>query len=359
MTSHKIAVYPGDGIGPDVIDQALRVLEQVQKLRGGDFKLEFTRFDWGADYHARHGVVAPPDFLDTLAKFDAIFLGALGLPAKVPDHITLEPLVKLRQKFDQYACVRPAKLYPGVKSALANPGEIDMIVVRENSEGEYFSCGGRFKQGGDDEVAIQTSVHSHRGVERVLRFGFELARKRRRRLTMITKSNALKFGMVMWDEILEKVAPQFPDVQSDRMHVDAAAMDMVRRPGRFDVVVASNLFGDILTDLSASIVGGLGLAPSANLNPQRTFPSMFEPVHGSAPDIIGKGIANPAAAILAAAMMLDWLGHAEAATMIQNAVERTLKSGQTTPDLGGKCTTTTMTDRIIEQLSDASRGASS
>ena len=359
MTSHKIAVYPGDGIGPDVIDQAHRVLEQVQKRRG-DFKLEYTRFDWGADYHARHGVVAPADFLDTLAKFDAIFLGALGLPAKVPDHVTLEPLVKLRQKFDQYACVRPAKLYAGVKSALANPGEIDMVVVRENSEGEYFSCGGRFKQGNDDEVAIQTSVHSRRGVERVLRFGFELARKRRRKLTMITKSNALKFGMVMWDEILEKVAPQYPDVQSDKMHVDAASMDMVRRPSRFDVVVASNLFGDILTDLSASIVGGLGLAPSANLNPQRTFPSMFEPVHGSAPDIIGKGIANPAATVLAAAMMLDWLGHAASASMIQDAVERTLRAGQTTPDLGGKLTTSQMTDRIIENLDDrSSTGASS
>jgi tartrate dehydrogenase/decarboxylase/D-malate dehydrogenase len=241
-----------------------------------------------------------------------------------------------------------------VKSALAHPGEIDMVVVRENSEGEYFSCGGRFKQATDDEVAIQTSVHSRRGVERILRFGFELARKRRRKLTMITKSNALKFGMVMWDEILEQVAPQYPDVQADRMHVDAAAMDMVRRPARFDVVVASNLFGDILTDLSASIVGGLGLAPSANLNPQRIHPSMFEPVHGSAPDITGKGIANPAATILAAAMMLDWLGHTRAASMIQNAVERALRSGETTPDLGGKLTTATMTDRIIDHLQDGS-----
>jgi tartrate dehydrogenase/decarboxylase/D-malate dehydrogenase len=357
MTSHKIAVYPGDGIGADVVDQALRVLERVQKLHG-KFKLELTTFDWGADYYARHGVCAPVDFLDTLAKFDAIFLGALGLPAKVPDHITLEPIVRLRQKFDQYACVRPAKLFPGVKSALANPGEIDMVVIRENSEGEYFSCGGRFKPGVDDEVAVQTAVHSRRGVERVLRFGFELARKRRRKLTMITKSNALKFGMVMWDEILEKIAPQYPDVESDKLHVDAASMDMVRRPAKFDVLVASNLFGDILTDLTASIVGGLGLAPSANLNPQRTFPSMFEPVHGSAPDIIGKGIANQAATILAAAMMIDWLGHADAATMIQRAVERAIKAGQTTPDLGGKCTTSQMTDRIIEQLDGAATGAS-
>jgi tartrate dehydrogenase/decarboxylase/D-malate dehydrogenase len=229
-----------------------------------------------------------------------------------------------------------------------------MVVIRENSEGEYFSCGGRFKAGEQDEVAIQTAVHSRRGVERILRFGFELAQKRRRRLTMITKSNAMKFSMVLWDEVLEQLRPQFADVQADKMHVDAAAMDFVRRPGRFDVVVASNLFGDILTDLSAAIVGGLGLAPSANLNPQRTFPSMFEPVHGSAPDIIGKNIANPGAAILSAAMMLDWLGHAAAADVIRRALERTLRLGQTTPDLGGNLTTTQMADRVIEQLGESS-----
>ena len=353
MTVNRVAIYPGDGIGPAVVDEAMRVVDAVQRRRG-DFKIEATRFDWGADYHERHGVVVPPDFLEQLRGFDAIFLGALGDPRRLPDHITLEPLVRLRQAFDQYACVRPAKLYAGVKSALANPGEIDMIVVRENSEGEYFSCGGRFKQGGDDEVAIQTAVHSRRGIERVLRFGFELAMKRRRRLTMITKSNAMKFSMVLWDDVLERLAPQFPQVQADRMHVDAASMDFVRRPARFDVIVASNLFGDILTDLSASIVGGLGLAPSANLNPQRTFPSMFEPVHGSAPDIIGKGIANPGAAILSAAMMLDWLGHGGAAAMIQAAVERAVRRRDTTPDLGGTCTTTQMADRVIEHLGESS-----
>src|SRR5688572_5686551 len=213
MTVYRIAIYPGDGIGPQVVDEAMRVLQRVQALRG-DFQLQPTTFDWGADYHAKHGVVAPPDYLDILRGFDAIFLGALGDPRKLPDHVTLEPLVKLRQTFDQYACVRPAKLYAGVKSALANPGEIDMIVVRENSEGEYFSCGARFKPGESEEVAIQTAVHSRRGVERILRFGFELARKRRRRMTMITKSNALKYGMVMWDEVLDLVAPQYPDVQA-------------------------------------------------------------------------------------------------------------------------------------------------
>lgn len=351
MITHRIALYPGDGIGPEVLDQAIRVLERVQQL-GREFELHFTRFDWGAEHHARHGRVAPDDYLDVLRPFDAIFLGAVGLPARLPDHVTLEPLVRLRQSFDQYACVRPAKHFAGVRSALANPGEIDLVVVRENSEGEYFSCGGRFKPGHDAEVAIQTAVHTRTGVTRILHFAFELAQKRRRRLTMITKSNALRFSMVMWDEILETIRPEYPMVEAERVHVDAAAMDFVRRPERFDVVVASNLFGDILTDLSAAIVGGLGLAPSANLNPERKFPSMFEPVHGSAPDIIGKGIANPTAAILSAAMMLDWLGHDAAAATIRSAVERTLKAGETTPDLGGTLSTIQMTDRILHHLDE-------
>jgi tartrate dehydrogenase/decarboxylase / D-malate dehydrogenase len=351
MTTFRIALYPGDGIGTEVLDEALRVLDAVS--RRAQFSLATTRFDWGADYHARHREVVPPDYLDTLRGFDAILLGALGLPEKLPDHITLEPLVKIRQRFDQYACVRPAKLFAGVKPVLAAGGEIDMIVLRENSEGEYFSCGGRFKPGEAEEVAIQTAVHTRTGVERILRFGFELAGKRRRRLTMITKSNAMRYSMVMWDEILEKVRGEYPNIETNRMHVDAAAMDFVRRPGRFDVVVASNLFGDILTDLSAAIVGGLGLAPSANINPSRAFPSMFEPVHGSAPDIMGKGIANPAAAILSAAMMLDWLGQPAAAEMIRRAVAAAVRRGETTPDLGGKLTTTQMTDRVLKHV-DAS-----
>jgi len=348
MKRFRIALYPGDGIGPEVVDQALRVLERVASRC--DFSLETTRFDWGADYHSRHGVVAPSDFLEKLRPFDAIFLGALGLPSQLPDHITLEPLVKLRQRFDQFACVRPAKLFPGVKPVLANAGEIDMVVIRENSEGEYFSCGGRFKQGEPEEVAIQTAVHTRVGVERILRFGFDLASKRRKRLTMVTKSNAMRYSMVMWDDILEKLRPEYPNIEADRMHVDATAMDFVRRPGRFDVVVASNLFGDILTDLSGAIVGGLGLAPSANINPSRAFPSMFEPVHGSAPDIIGKGIANPIAAILSGAMMLDWIGQPGGAEMIRRAVQATLRRGETTPDLGGKFTTTQSTDRLLAHL---------
>ena len=348
MTTFRIALYPGDGIGPEVLDQALRVLMRVAQR--GKFTIQTTRFEWGADYHARHGIVAPENFLELLRPFDAIFLGALGLPDRLPDHITLEPLVRLRQRFDQFACVRPAKLFAGVKPVLAHSGEIDMVVLRENSEGEYFSCGGRFKVGEPEEVAIQTAVHTRAGVERVLRFGFELAAKRRRRLTMVTKSNALRFGMVMWDEILAKVRGEYPGIEVDRMHIDAIAMDFVRRPGRFDVVVASNLFGDILTDLSAAIVGGLGLAPSANINPSRAYPSMFEPVHGSAPDIVGKGIANPMAAILSGAMMLDWLDQPSGARMIRSAVEANLRDGNTTPDLGGNLTTTQVTDRILAHL---------
>ncbi len=351
MSSYRIALYPGDGIGPEVIDQAVCILQHVQ-CGQSEYQLRFTHFPWGIDYHARKGVAAPADYLDILKPFDAILLGALGDPRRVPDHVTLEPLVRLRQRFDQYACVRPAKLFANVKSPLANPGAIDMIVVRENSEGEYFSCGGRFKSGEANEIAIQTAVHTRCGIERILRFGFELAMQRRRRLTMVTKSNALKFSMVLWDEVLEQVRPEFAEVECDRLHIDAAAMDFVRRPDRFDVVVASNLFGDILTDLSAALVGGLGLAPSANINPQRTFPSMFEPVHGSAPDIIGKGIANPAAAILSAAMMLDWLKLPEAATIIRNAVEKALQRGETTPDLGGGLTTAQMTNRITQYIAE-------
>ncbi|HWB55252.1 MAG TPA: isocitrate/isopropylmalate family dehydrogenase [Tepidisphaeraceae bacterium] len=348
MSSYRIALYPGDGIGPEVLEQAVRVIEACP--RHGPLALEWTHFDWGADYCQGHGVVVPPDYLQQLGALDAIFLGALGDPRRLPDHTTLEPLIKMRQSFDQYACVRPAMLFDGVRSPLAEPGAIDMVVVRENSEGEYVSCGGRVKQGSQAEMAVQTAVHTCAGVERVMRFAFNLARKRRKHLTVITKSNALKFSMVMWDEILERLAPEFQDVKADRMHVDAAAMDFVRRPGRFDVVVASNLFGDILTDLSAALVGGLGLAPSANLNPERHFPSMFEPVHGSAPDIAGCGIANPAAAILSGAMMLDWLEMPEMARRIRTAVGRALSAGHTTPDLGGNLNTRTMTDHIIQHL---------
>ena len=347
MATYRIAHYPGDGIGVDVTDEAVRVLEHVQQ-QTSRLSLDFDRFDWGCDYYDKHGVVAPDDMLDTLGGFDAIFLGAIGYPSRLPDHVTLAPLIRIRQAFDLYACVRPAKLLPGVKSLLVDPGRIDMVVVRENSEGEYVSMGGPFKVDKPDEIAIQTAIHTRRGIERVLRFSFELAQTRRNKLTMITKSNAQRFGYVLWDRILEEVCGDYSGVETDKLHIDAASMEFVRRPSRFDVVVASNLFGDILTDLSGAITGSLGLNPSANLDPTRKRPSLFEPVHGSAPDIAGKGIANPVGAIQSAAMMLDWLGEQEAAVAVTAAVEAALAAGYATPDLGGALTTTDMTDRIIE-----------
>jgi tartrate dehydrogenase/decarboxylase/D-malate dehydrogenase len=287
-----------------------------------------------------------------LRPFDAILLGAMGWPALLPDHATLAPLVTIRQRFDQYACVRPARLYPGVRSLLVDkgPADVDFVVIRENSEGEYVDCGSRVRVGQPEECALQTAIHTRRGVERILRFGFEMARTRRRRLTMITKSNAQRFAYGLWDEILEELRGQYADVATDKQHCDAAAMNFVRRPETFDVVVASNLFGDLLTDLGGVIAGGLGLAPSTNTNPERRFPSMFEPVHGSAPDIAGQGIANPVAAILSAAMLLDWLGQPAAGDRIRTAVERALAAGARTPDLGGKLSTREMGRRVREAL---------
>lgn len=354
MSTFQIALYPGDGIGQEVTDEAVRVLERAEQEIGG-FSLSFERFDWGCDYYDRHGIVAPDDFIDILRPFDAIFIGAIGFPPRLPDHITLRPIIRIRQAFDQYACVRPASRMTGVRSLLSDPGPIDMIVVRENSEGEYLSSGGRLKQGTPDEVAIQTAIHTRRGIERVLRFGFDLARTRRKRLTMVTKSNALTYGYVLWDEVHDHVATDYPDIVTDRQHIDAVAMNFVRQPSQFDVVVASNLFGDILTDLSGAITGSLGLNPSANLNPDRTCPSLFEPVHGSAPDIAGHGIANPVGAILSAAMMLDWLNISEAGNAIKAAVESALEDGSGTPDLGGNLSTRQMADRIIERIGVTTR----
>ncbi len=351
MKSYQIALYPGDGIGPEVTEQVVRVLQAVAG-RFGDFEFQLTELPWGADYHEKTGRVMPEDFLEILKPFDAIFLGAVGWPAKLPDHVTLEPLVRIRQAFDQYACMRPAKLYPGVRGPLAGktPEDIDMMVIRENSEGEYVNSGSRFKIGRPDEFALQTAIHTRRGIERILRFGFDMARKRRNRLTMITKSNALQYGYVLWDEIWEEIRGEYPDVETDKQHCDAAAMNFVRSPEHFDVVVASNLFGDLLTDLGGVIGGGLGLAPSTNTNPEREFPSMFEPVHGSAPDIAGKGIANPVAAILSAAMMLDWLEQRPAGDAVRSAVAKVLSSGAATADLGGALTTVQMADCVLEQL---------
>lgn len=351
MSVFRIALYPGDGIGPEVIDQTVRVLEHVQAAVGS-FSLEFTRFDWGSEHYREHGKAVPENFLDVLMSFDAILHGAVGDPANIPDYETLAPLLRIRQGFDQYACVRPCRLFAGVSGPLAKGGDVDLVVVRENSEGEYAPCGGRLRRGTPEEVAIQSAVHTRGGVERILRFGFQLAQRRRKRLTMITKSNALTYGMVLWDDVLASLAAEYTDVEVDKQHADAAAMNLVRQPGRFDVIVASNLFGDILSDLAAAVTGGLGLAPSANLNPKRSYPSLFEPVHGSAPDIAGRGVANPVGAILSAAMMLEWLELNEAARVIRGGVERALSVGALTADLGGELSTARVTDRTLEQMAD-------
>jgi tartrate dehydrogenase/decarboxylase/D-malate dehydrogenase len=351
MPSFTIAVIPGDGVGREVVPAALRVLDRVSNKFGIQF--EYTHEDWGTDYYFQHGRMMPPDALDRLRPADAILLGAVGHP-EVPDHITLNGLLlPIRRAFDQYANVRPAILYRGVESPLAKykGGDIDMVVVRENTEGEYAQVGGFVYHTQPDEVAIQTSVFTRRGVERVVRFAFELARKRRKRVASITKSNAQGYGMVLWDRTFEMVAREYPDVETESLLVDAAAMNFVRRPHTFDVVVGSNLFGDILSDLSAIITGSIGLAASANLDPSRRHPSMFEPVHGSAPDIAGRGVVNPLAAILSAGMMLDHLGAEDAARAVERSVADVLAEGKVrTPDLGGAGSTDEITAAVLDRL---------
>ena len=350
---HKIAVIAGDGVGREVIPHGKRALEAIGQKHGVAF--DFQDFDWGASYYFSHGRMMPPDALELLRAHDAILLGAVGDPG-IPDHVTLNGLLlPIRRAFDQYANVRPAVLYPGVASPLAGrkAGDIDLVVVRENTEGEYSQVGGFVYDDRPEEVAIQTAVFTRRGVERIIRFAFELAarRNKRKRVTSITKSNAQGFGMVLWDRVFESVAAEFPGVETESLLVDAAAMNFIRRPESFDVVVASNLFGDILSDISAIIVGSMGLAPSANLDPLRRYPSMFEPVHGSAPDIAGKGVVNPLAAILSCAMMLDHLGAQGAALDVERAVARVLAKGRVrTPDLGGASSTTEVADAVLVEL---------
>ena len=353
MKTYTIAVIAGDGVGQEVVPQAKRVLERAGQKH--DVTFAFQDFDWGAEHFFRWGKMMPSGAIDLLEPCDAILLGAVGHP-DIPDHTTLNGLLlPIRRAFDQYANVRPAYLYPGVRSPLAGRagGDIDMVVVRENTEGEYAQVGGFVYQAQPEEVAIQTSVFTRRGIERVVRYAFELAvrRNRKNRVTSITKSNAQGFGMVLWDRTFQDVAAEFPGIATESLLVDAAAMNFIRRPESFDVVVASNLFGDILSDLSAIIVGSMGLAASANLDPQRRFPSMFEPVHGSAPDIAGKGVVNPLATILSASMMLEHLGQPEAAREIEQAVAAVLAAAQVrTPDLGGASSTQEVTDAVLEKL---------
>ena len=352
MQEHSIAVIPGDGVGLEVMPEGLRVLNFIAERH--QVKFECTEFDWSTDHYFRTGKMMPPDGVERLRPFDAILLGAVGHP-DVPDNVTLNGLLlPIRRTFDQYACVRPAKLYPGVTSPLAGkaPGSIDMVIVRENTEGEYAQAGGFVYRDLPSEVAVQTSVFTRHGTERIIRYAFELARQRdRKRLTSITKSNAQGYSMVLWDDTFAAVAKDYPDIETESLLVDAATLHFVRRPEDFDVVVGSNLFGDILSDLSAAITGSLGLAPSANLDPSRKCPSMFEPVHGSAPDIYGKGIVNPLAMILSTAMMLDFLGLKEAAAAVERAVAGVLAdAGTVTPDLGGSASTAEVTAAVLEKL---------
>jgi len=348
MTVSRIAVIGGDGIGPEVIEQAIRVADAALAKHGGE--VEWHRLPWSGDHYKKVGWMLPDDGWDVLARHDAVFLGAIGHP-DVPDHVTLHGLLlPMRRRFDQYVNLRPAYLFDGVESPLRDKaaGSIDMLVFRENTEGEYAPIGGRLYTGTEHEIAIQTNTFTRRGCGRIMRAAFEAARGRRKKVTSITKSNAQQFGMVMWDEVFKDVSRGYPDVQASSLLVDAAAMDFVRKPESFDVVVASNLFGDILTDLSAAVTGSIGLAASANINPERAWPSMFEPVHGSAPDIAGKGIANPLAAVLSAGMMLEHLKLDGAAKAVHAAAAAVLKARVVrTPDLGGKATTTQMGDAVV------------
>jgi tartrate dehydrogenase/decarboxylase/D-malate dehydrogenase len=352
MAGLRIAVIGGDGIGPEVIEQAIRVADAA--VRHEAAQLSWNRLPWNTAYYKQHGRMLPADGWDQLRTHDAILFGAVGSP-DVPDHVTVQGLLlPMRRVFDQYMNLRPAYLFEGVQSPLRDKpgGAIDMLVCRENTEGEYAPVGGRLYQGMAGEVAVQTSLYTRRGCERIIRAACELARKRRRKLTSITKSNALTYGMVLWDEVFAAVMKDYPDVQGNSVLVDAAAMDFVRKPEVFDVVVASNLFGDILTDLSAAVTGSIGLAASGNINPERTFPSMFEPVHGSAPDIAGKGIANPLAAILSAGMMLDHLKLPKAAARIREAVAAVLRAGKVrSPDLGGTAKTAEVADAVLAVVS--------
>lgn len=353
MRTHKIAAIGGDGIGPEVVAAGLQALA-VCAERDGGFSLDVTSFDWGSDYYKKHGIMMPPDGADQLRKFDAILFGAVGAP-DVPDHITLWGLrLAICQPLDQYANVRPTRILPGITSPLRKVSgpELDWVIVRENSEGEYSGVGGRVHRGLPIEAAQDVSLMTRAGVQRIMRFAFRLAQSRPRKLlTVVTKSNAQRHAMVMWDEIAAEVAREFPDVTWDKMLVDAMTMRMVLRPESIDTVVATNLHADILTDLAAALAGSLGIAPTGNINPERTAPSMFEPIHGSAFDIAGKGIANPVGTFWTAAMMLEHLGEKPAAARLMKAVERiTADPALHTPDLGGTATTRQVTDALCATL---------
>lgn len=346
MKTYSIALIPGDGIGKNVTEAAWQVLQAAAK--NGGFGLDGTTLPWSCAYYRETGAMMPQDGIETLRKFDAIYLGAVGWPAEVPDSVSLHGLLlPIRKAFVQYANIRPHRLLPGVQGPLRSEG-FDILCIRENTEGEYSGAGGRIHVGTADEVAVETAIFTRAGVERIIRFGFEQARARRRKLASVTKSNAQKYSMVFWDEVTREIAREYPDVEVSHYHIDAMAARMVMSPESLDVVVASNLFGDILTDLGAAIQGGLGFAASANINPDRSAPSMFEPVHGSAPDIAHLGIANPIAAIWSGAMMLEHLGEAQAATDVITAIEAATARGIGT--VGGKDTTEAITQAVLTAL---------
>ena len=352
MKNYQIASIPGDGIGPEVVREGIKVLNAVAAL-DGNFRFSWTEFPWGCEYYLSHGKMMEEDGIEKLKPYDAIYLGAVGAPG-VPDHISLWGLLlAIRKNFDQYINLRPVKLLHGAPCPLKNvtPDDINMTFIRENSEGEYAGSGAWLYKDQPNEVVIQNGVFSRHGCERVIRYAYDLARKENRTLTSISKGNALNYSMVFWDQIFSEVGKEYPDVETASLLVDAASMFMIRKPQRFEIVVTSNLFGDILTDLGAAISGGLGLAAGANLNPERKYPSMFEPIHGSAPRMAGKGIANPMAAIWAAAQMLDFFGHKEWAAKVICAIENLLvQASPLTPDVGGNASTQDVGDSIVSLL---------
>lgn len=349
MHTYKIAVIPGDGIGKEVVPAAIEVLDQIAAL-DGSFRFSWTEFPWGCDYYLTHGEMMPADGIEILKQFDQIFLGAVGMPELVPDHISLWGLlIKIRREMQQSINVRPAKLLKGLESPLKHPNDFDITVVRENSEGEYSESGGRLGHGAD-AMAIQNAIFTRKATERAMRYAFELAKQSRNHVTSATKSNGLTYSMPFWDEVFEEVKGDYPDIDTAVNHIDALAAFFVMKPHTFDIIVASNLFGDILTDLGGAIMGSIGIAPAANLNIEREFPSMFEPVHGSAPDIAGLGIANPIGQIWTGKMMLDFLGHDKAGARVMQAIEGTLEAGIKTRDIGGSSTMRDVTAAILERL---------
>jgi tartrate dehydrogenase/decarboxylase/D-malate dehydrogenase len=345
----EIAVIGGDGIGHEVVQAGTRVLEAAEGT-DASLELDFTEFPWGCEHFLKHGRMMPEDGLQTLVSFDAIYLGAVGWPT-VPDHVSLWGLLlPIRRTFDQYVNLRPARLLRGVRSPLAEPNGLDITVVRENTEGEYSDSGGRVYRDTPHEVAIQESIFTRRGVERIVRYAFEEARSRRGLLVGATKSNGISVTMPFFDEIFREISSEYPDIEASLMHADALAARLVLAPRSFDVVVGSNLFGDLLSEVTAAIAGAIGIAPSANLNPEGKYPSLFEPIHGSAPDITGEGVANPAGAIWAGAMMLDHAGYPGPGARVLAALEETLASGTKTRDLGGTATTEEVADAVVQRL---------